>query len=72
MQADEHRFLSQQGVPVSAVWGEKDAIIPLSALGKLAQWSRNARQEVVKDAGHALMQTHPEEVAQAIRGVIRD
>ncbi len=59
---DEHRVIHQAGVPVLAIWGRNDAVIPLSAMGKLTEWSRSTRQEVVEDAGHGLTYTHTDEV----------
>ena len=62
----EHRALDRAGVPVLAIWGQEDGLIPVTAAGTLAQWSRLARQEVVQGAGHGLPYTHTEAVLQAI------
>ena len=67
-----HRKLREEGVPVLAIWGRDDAVIPLSAMGKLAEWSRNARQEVIEGAGHGVTYTHTEEVLEVIRRELRD
>jgi len=54
----EHRALAKAGVPVLAIWGKNDEIIPITGLGKLAEWNRAARQDVIEGAGHELAYTH--------------
>ncbi|MHA6264068.1 alpha/beta fold hydrolase [Arenibacterium sp. CAU 1754] len=68
----EHRAIHAAGVPVLAVWGREDTVIPLTALGQLTEWSRNARQEVVNGAGHGLVYTHTEHVLDAMKETLRD
>lgn len=63
---EEHRNLGKFGLPVLAIWGEADTVIPLVALGKLTEWNRNARQASIPTAGHALGVTHPDEVIEAL------
>lgn len=65
-QEGEHRSLHRAGVPVLAIWGADDALIPVASAGKLAEWSRLARQDVIADAGHGLLYTHTDAVLQAI------
>lgn len=69
---DEHKAIARAGVPVLAVWGRQDDVIPLSALGTMAKWNRNARQEVVESAGHGLVYTHTEAVLAALRDTLND
>jgi len=59
---DQHRTIHQAGVPVLAIWGRDDTVIPLSAMGRLTEWSRSTRQEVIEDAGHGLTYTHTDQV----------
>ncbi len=66
-QQPAHRVLGRQDIPVVAIWGGQDRVIPLSALGLLAQWNRNTVQEVVADAGHALPWTHAQEITDILR-----
>lgn len=66
------RDLSGEGVPVLAIWAKEDDIIPITGLGKLAQWNRTVRHEVIEDAGHALAYTHTAEVMNAMRDLMRD
>ena len=68
----EHQALHAQGIPVLAIWGEDDRVIPLAAVGTLAEWSRNARQEVIPGAGHGLTYTHTDQILAIFEdGLIR-
>ena len=69
---EEHRELARMYVAVVSVWGEKDAVIPLGAVGKLAEWNRDAYKFVVPGAGHALGYTHPKEVLAALQENMRE
>lgn len=69
---EEHREISKENVPVLAIWAQDDDVIPISGLGKLAQWNRAARQEVIEGAGHQLAYTHTDEVLHAMRDLMRD
>lgn len=72
---ETHKALIETGVPVAAIWGQDDTVIPISSLGTLAQWNRGVQHEVIDGAGHGLVYTHTEEVAEAIRrltGLARD
>jgi pimeloyl-ACP methyl ester carboxylesterase len=71
-QEQDHRKLGRQGFPVVAIWGGKDPIIPLQAVGLLGLWNRTARQEVVDDADHALPYTHGAQMVEALRSALRD
>lgn len=68
----EHRLLSREDVPVFAFWAREDAAVPLSAMGILALWNRNARQEDIADAGHGLPYTHPDALIEKIKLVLRE
>ena len=68
----EHKTIHQAGIPVLAIWGREDAVIPLTAMGALAEWSRNARQDVIEGAGHGLTYTHTEAVLASISDALRD
>ena len=69
---DEHQEISRENIPVLAIWGKEDEVIPIGGMGKLAEWNRAARHEVIEDAGHGLAYTHPEEVIHAMRDLMRD
>lgn len=62
----EHRRMAEAGVPVLAIWGREDEIIPITGLGRLAKWNRDARQEVIEGAGHALAYTHDRAVLEIL------
>ena len=68
----EHRKIGRDGVPVVAIWGVQDNVVPLSAMGQLAQWNRAARQDEVAGAGHGLPFTHSAEVVEILRHVFRE
>ena len=63
---EEHRALAIDGIPVQAIWGEVDDVIPLQAVGRLTECNRDVSQSVIKGAGHGLAFTHRKEVLEAI------
>lgn len=71
VQEHDHRSISRDGIPVIAIWGDQDSVIPISAVGTLAQWNRTAHQEVVEGAGHALPYSHGAQVASYLRNMLR-
>jgi pimeloyl-ACP methyl ester carboxylesterase len=71
-QQANHRTIGRADVPVVALWGDKDAVVPLSGLGNLAQWNRNARQEVIAGAGHGMPYTHAVAVMTVLKDVLRE
>lgn len=71
IQEQQHRSISRDGIPVIAIWGDQDSVIPISALGTLTQWNRTAHHEVVKGAGHALPYSHGPEVMEVLRTMLR-
>lgn len=64
--SQQHRTLAATSLPITAIWGEKDTVIPLRAMGTLTQWNRTVQHEVIPDAGHSLGHTHAEDVARII------
>lgn len=69
---ETHREIGKTVLPVLGIWGEGDQVIPLAGLGRLAEVNRSARQDVIKNAGHGLLYTHPREVLEAIRMFVRE
>lgn len=65
-----HRTIAAAGVPVVAIWGEADSIIPIDRLGALAQLNRNAAQEVIPGAGHGLPYANLDALAARISDVL--
>ena len=72
IQRDAHRAIAAANLPVIAVWGGQDRVIPLTALGQLAQWNREVRHEVIDQADHAIAFTHGQEIVDRLRDVFRE
>ncbi|MFN3643525.1 MAG: alpha/beta fold hydrolase [Gemmobacter sp.] len=64
--AAAHRRIAAAGLPTLAVWGRQDRIIPLAAMGRLAEANRAAQQVVLEGAGHALPVSHAGAVCGAL------
>lgn len=62
-----HRAIAAAGVPVLAIWGDADNVIPLTARDSLVKWNQSAGQHVIKGAGHGLTYTHTDQVLEALR-----
>lgn len=58
----EHRQLAMEELPVLAIWGAEDTVIPLAASEIIAGWNRNTQNRVIEGAGHGLTHTHSDEV----------
>jgi pimeloyl-ACP methyl ester carboxylesterase len=71
-QEEEHRQLGRKGIPVAAVWAAEDKIVPVQAIGRLAEWNRSARQEMVPYADHAVPYTHGEQLVSALRAALHE
>lgn len=69
---EDHRLISRAGIPVLAIWGTEDAVIPIGAMGKLAEVNREAHQVAIKGADHWVPQTHPQAVIEAIQQFVRE
>jgi pimeloyl-ACP methyl ester carboxylesterase len=69
---EEHKAVHQAHIPVLAIWGREDAVIPLAAMGTLAEWSRDVRQDVITGAGHGLTYTHTDAVLVSITDALHD
>ena len=63
----DHRAIAAAGLPVLAIWGTQDPIVPLAAMGRLAELNPEAHHVQVPGAGHVVLQTHPAQVADALR-----
>ena len=61
-----HAAIARSGVPVRAVWGAEDRVIPLSRKARLAEMNPDAYQYVIEGAGHGLTYTHTDRVLTAI------
>ena len=63
-----HYEIARRSLPVTAIWGREDTVIPLRAMGQLTQWNRAVHHVVLEDAGHGVPYTHTDAVARAILG----
>lgn len=62
-----HLEVAARSIPVLAVWGADDAVIPRRAMSRLAELNPDAHHEEVPEAGHNVLQSHPAQVAEALR-----
>lgn len=68
--APYHRRIAELGLPTLAVWGQEDAVIPLSGRARLQSWNPHAQHEVIAKAGHGLPYTHIRDLQTACRGLL--
>lgn len=66
-QVQEHRAIAAAKIPLRAIWGAEDEVIPLSGKDILSQWNSSAQHVVVEGAGHGLTYTHPDQVLAGMR-----
>lgn len=59
---DAHKKVRREGIPVLAIWGAEDTVIPLRAMEVLRAWNADAEQHVIEGAGHGLTYTHTDAV----------
>ncbi|WP_380056327.1 alpha/beta fold hydrolase [Falsihalocynthiibacter sp. SS001] len=72
VQQDEaHRTISENDIAVLAIWGAEDPVVPMTAMGRLAQANRTSRQTVVPGADHSVIYTHPQDVIRDIQEFLR-
>lgn len=62
-----HRTIAASGMPVLAIWGEADDIIPLSGRDTLAALNPQATHEVIPGADHALTYADSAAVIAALK-----
>jgi len=63
----EHQVVHQSKVPVTAIWGADDTVIPIGCKTTLEQWNPRSEQAVIAGAGHGLAYTHVNDVISAIK-----
>lgn len=69
---EEHRLLHREDVPVLAIFGSEDAVIPLSSRDVLQHWNSDAHTAVIAGAGHGLPYSHTVDVLEEINGFVQD
>lgn len=67
-----HRILKEREMPILALFGTKDDVIPLDNAMRLREVNRNAQIVEIKGAGHTLVTTHPQQVNDAILEFLQD
>lgn len=63
-----HETVQQAGLPVLAIWGSEDDVIPLTAAETLKNWNSDVRNVVIDGAGHGLTYSHTLDVLGEING----
>lgn len=61
-----HNALRDKGLPIMAIWGADDEIIPLSAMDTLAAWNPDVAHHVVAGAGHGVTYSHTAKVLEQL------
>jgi 3-oxoadipate enol-lactonase len=65
---DSRLWLSQLRVPTLVVAGEKDAAVPAHHAAMLAKGISGARTATIAEAGHTMIWTHPQRLAEILIG----
>ena len=63
---EDHKALFDRGTPVLSIWGPSDPVVPLAAMGRLAEINPDAHHAQIPGAGHIMPQTHPAQVAEVL------
>lgn len=58
--------IAASGLPVLAIWGDADTVIPILGSDVLKTWNADARHIVLPGAGHGLAYTHASDVLDAV------
>ena len=67
-----HRTIAAAGIPVLAIWGGRDGVIPDTAPGALAVADHHARHGTVDEADHALPFTHVADFIPTLQVFLRE
>jgi pimeloyl-ACP methyl ester carboxylesterase len=67
LNSDKNLNISQISVPTLIIWGADDKITPLSNGIQLNKLIKNSKLEIVREAKHSPMYTHPQIVGDMIR-----
>ncbi len=67
---EDHKLLYREGVPVTAIWGEQDNVIPPDAAQLLASWNPEADNRIIADAGHGLPYTHTARIVAELQDAL--
>lgn len=61
-----HRTLQAENIPVMAIWGSDDAVIPVSAAELLTEWNPAVETHILDNVGHELTYTRTSEIVRLI------
>ncbi len=62
----EHEAIRAANLPLLAIWGAGDTVIPIECRDKLATINPDATQVTIPDAPHGLTYTHPDDLRAAL------
>ncbi|MGB5864500.1 MAG: alpha/beta hydrolase [Sulfitobacter sp.] len=68
--ADAHQVFHKVNIPMLAIWGGQDEVIPMQARQQLAAWNSDVRDHIIENAGHGLPYTHSDEVLALLTGFL--
>ncbi|WP_300056943.1 alpha/beta hydrolase [uncultured Roseobacter sp.] len=68
----EHEQVQKGSIPVLAIWGEEDSVIPLRSSQVLRTWNNHVQTAVVPGAGHGLPYSHTTDVLKHIDSFLND
>ena len=66
------RALDAARLPTLAIWGIEDTVIPISNVGRMAEFHRSAHQASIPGATHALPHSHAPAVWDEIKTFLKD
>lgn len=64
--SEDPEKLKELELPIFALWGKRDTILPLDQLTKLQEIRPDVDVHMIEDAGHCPMETHTKEVVDAL------
>lgn len=65
----EHETICDANLPLLAIWGEGDTVIPIDCRDKLAAINPDATQVTIPAAPHGLTYTHPDDLRAALENL---
>lgn len=68
--AEDIQHLHHIGTRALAIWGTLDPVVPSALMGRLAELHPDAHHVQISGAAHSMLQTHPTQVAEALRAFL--
>ena len=66
-QKSAHQVLHREKIPVFAIWGKDDTVIPLACAQILQAWNPDSEHAVIDGAGHGVTYTHTDDILALIQ-----